>query len=206
MSKSLGNSLLVTEMLERVRPVDLRYYLGAAHYRSNIEFHEDSLDRGAAAYGRIEGFVPRAGASRRRPDGRRPRPSRARRFAAAMDDDLNVSAALAVVHDTVRDGQHRAGPRGDEAAARGARPRARRCSACSASTRSTSPGPRARRRRPARHGARRAGAVAARAARRRPGPRKDFAAADAVRDRLAAAGVVVEDTPDGAALAAVRTR
>ena len=60
MSKSLGNSLLVTSILQRVRPIDLRYYLGSAHYRSNIEFHESSLAEAASAMGRIEGFMTRA--------------------------------------------------------------------------------------------------------------------------------------------------
>ena len=60
MSKSLGNSLRVEEILKTVRPVDLRYYLGQAHYRSVLEFSEDSLAEAAAAYKRIEGFVERA--------------------------------------------------------------------------------------------------------------------------------------------------
>ena len=44
MSKSLGNSLLVTEVVKRVRPVELRFYLGSAHYRSHIEFSEGALE------------------------------------------------------------------------------------------------------------------------------------------------------------------
>ena len=61
MSKSLGNGLLVTEVLQRWRPVELRYYLVSAHYRSMIEFSEGALADAAAAYRRIEGFVERAG-------------------------------------------------------------------------------------------------------------------------------------------------
>ena len=57
MSKSLGNSLLVSEVVQRVRPVELRYYLGAAHYRSHIEFSEEALADAAAAYRRVEGFL-----------------------------------------------------------------------------------------------------------------------------------------------------
>ncbi len=60
MSKSLGNSLLVTEIVKKWRPVEVRYYLGAAHYRSNIEFSDEALDEAAAAYRRIENFVERA--------------------------------------------------------------------------------------------------------------------------------------------------
>src|SRR5690606_26268636 len=57
MSKSLGNSLLVPEMFTKVRPVELRYYLVAPHYRSTIEYSEEALQEAAAAYRRIEGFV-----------------------------------------------------------------------------------------------------------------------------------------------------
>ncbi len=60
MSKSLGNSLLVDAMVTRVRPVELRYYLGQAHYRSNIEYSAEALDEAVAAYRRIENFVTRA--------------------------------------------------------------------------------------------------------------------------------------------------
>src|SRR5215813_10174261 len=60
MSKSLGNSLLVDVMVTRVRPVELRYYLGQAHYRSDIEYSEHALDEAVAAYRGIEGFVLRA--------------------------------------------------------------------------------------------------------------------------------------------------
>src|SRR5450432_566608 len=60
MSKSLGNSLLVDVMVTQVRPVELRYYLGQAHYRSGIEYSADALAEAGAAYRRIEGFVTRA--------------------------------------------------------------------------------------------------------------------------------------------------
>ena len=60
MSKSLGNSLLVDAMITEVRPAELRYYLGQAHYRSEIEYSPDALAEAAAAYRRIEGFVIRA--------------------------------------------------------------------------------------------------------------------------------------------------
>ena len=60
MSKSLGNSLLVDAMVTQVRPAELRYYLGQAHYRSDVEYSREALDEAAAAYRRIEGFVTRA--------------------------------------------------------------------------------------------------------------------------------------------------
>ena len=43
MSKSLGNTVTVSEMAKRWRPVELRYYLGAAHYRSAIEYSPEAL-------------------------------------------------------------------------------------------------------------------------------------------------------------------
>src|SRR5262249_62359423 len=60
MSKSLGNSLLVDVMVTKVRPVELRYYLGQAHYRSAMEYSPEALAEAVAAYRGIEGFVLRA--------------------------------------------------------------------------------------------------------------------------------------------------
>jgi cysteinyl-tRNA synthetase len=105
MSKSLGNSLRVEEILRTIRAVELRYYLGSAHYRSVQEFSEDSLAEAAAAYKRIEGFVDRAaealGDAGGPPsiEGNLPLS-----FTSALNDDLGVPAALAAVHAAVRDG------------------------------------------------------------------------------------------------------
>jgi cysteinyl-tRNA synthetase len=104
MSKSLGNSLLVTDVLRRVRAPELRYYLVQAHYRSLLEYSEDALEEAAAAYQRIERFMLRAsealmGAAE--DDGA---PGLPVSFRSAMDEDLGVPAALAVVHASVRDG------------------------------------------------------------------------------------------------------
>ena len=105
MSKSLGNSLRVEEILRTIRAVELRYYLGSAHYRSVQEFSEDSLAEAAAAYKRIEGFIGRAaealGDAGGEPtiEGNLPLS-----FTSALDDDLGVPAALAAVHAAVRDG------------------------------------------------------------------------------------------------------
>jgi cysteinyl-tRNA synthetase len=104
MSKSGGNSLLVTDVLRRVRAPELRYYLVQAHYRSLLEYSEDALEEAAAAYQRIERFVLRAsealmGAAE--DDGA---PGLPVSFRSAMDEDLGVPAALAAVHASVRDG------------------------------------------------------------------------------------------------------
>ncbi|WP_344795892.1 cysteine--tRNA ligase [Frondihabitans peucedani] len=105
MSKSLGNSIFASEFLALARPIVVRYFLGAAHYRSTIDYHDGALDEAEAALDRIEAFVSRA--SRRLAEtrfagvGSRDVPES---FAEAMDDDLNVPQALAVLHDTVRRG------------------------------------------------------------------------------------------------------
>lgn len=98
MGKSLGNALLIRVLLEQVRPVELRYYLSAAHYRSMIEYSPEALQEAAAGYRRIESFVTKATAAvgARAPSAQVPEP-----FAAALDDDLSVPAALAVLHTTV---------------------------------------------------------------------------------------------------------
>jgi cysteinyl-tRNA synthetase len=105
MSKSLGNSIFASEFLALARPIVVRYYLGAAHYRSTIDYHDGSLDEAEAALDRIETFLARA---QRRLAGTRFAGLGSRdvpdAFAEAMDDDLNVPQALAVLHDTVRRG------------------------------------------------------------------------------------------------------
>src|SRR6266481_3011060 len=97
MSKSLGNSLLVDAMVTQVRPVELRYYLGQAHYRSGIEYSQEALDEAVAAYRRIENFVTRAAEVSSQAGAGGDLPAA---FRAAMDDDLAVPQALAGVHDT----------------------------------------------------------------------------------------------------------
>jgi cysteinyl-tRNA synthetase len=105
MSKSLGNFLLVSEMVQRWRPVVLRYYLAAPHYRSHIEFSEAALEEAATAWARIDGFARRAAELVGEGDplslADSPLPAD---FTAALDDDLGVPQALAVVHTAVRDG------------------------------------------------------------------------------------------------------
>jgi cysteinyl-tRNA synthetase len=102
MSKSLGNSLLVKEVVQRVRPIELRYYLVSAHYRSMIEWSFEALEENAVSFRRVEGFLERAAdVLGDREVAELLRPSA---FDAAMNDDLGVPQALAVVHDTVRDG------------------------------------------------------------------------------------------------------
>jgi cysteinyl-tRNA synthetase len=101
MSKSLGNSLLIPEVLKRVRGIELRFYIVAAHYRSHVEFSFEALDEAAAGFRRIEAFLERAAQvlGEEVPIG-----TACADFVAAMDDDLGTPAAVAVVYDTVREG------------------------------------------------------------------------------------------------------
>lgn len=105
MSKSLGNFLLVSDLLASTRPVVLRYALTAAHYRSTLEWNSDTLPESEATWNRLAGFVERAtervGAVDDTEVATVELPAA---FAAALDDDLNVPAALAVVHEHVRTG------------------------------------------------------------------------------------------------------
>ena len=189
MSKSLGNSLLVTELLRQIRPVELRYYLSAAHYRSTLDMSEESLAEAAAAYRRIEGFIVRAAELVGDTVGNWPAV-----FAGALDDDLGVPQALAIVHTAVRDG-NAALTAGDKATVTERYGEVRSMlgvlglDPLSAQWRDD----------------RRADLVAVVDAlvavaldqRQDARRRKDYAAADTIRTRLATAGVVVEDTPSG---------
>jgi cysteinyl-tRNA synthetase len=100
MSKSLGNVLSIPAVLQRVRPVELRYYLGSAHYRSMLEFSESALQDAVKAYKGIEDFLHRVRARVEAvvPGHWTPR------FAAALDDDLSVPIALAEIHSARAEG------------------------------------------------------------------------------------------------------
>ena len=195
MSKSLGNMLLVSEVVKRIRPVELRYYLVAAHYRSEIEFSEESLAADGAAYRRLEGYVLRASETA---PGVVPGSVPAA-FAAAMDDDLSVPQALAVLFDTVRDGNGLLAE-GNAARIRTNLAEVRAMLGVLGLDPLAAPWA----------GAAGAGGAADRLhevvdalvsvvleQRQEARARKDFATADALRDRLKAAGVAVEDTPSG---------
>ena len=106
MSKSLGNSLLVDEVVKRIAPVELRYYLVSAHYRSMLEYSDTSVAEAGQGYRRIEGFLRRSwemiGDGRAVPE---VDPAlRLQGFDDAMDNDLAVPQALAVLHEEVRRG------------------------------------------------------------------------------------------------------
>ncbi|MFE3455248.1 cysteine--tRNA ligase [Nonomuraea sp. NPDC059194] len=191
MSKSLGNSLLIPDLLSRVRPVELRYYLAAPHYRSSIDYSEEALLEAAAAYQRIEGFVTRAAEVIHDVDADAPLPQA---FVDALDDDLGTPQALAVVHEVVREGNV-ALARGDKEAV------ARLLAETQTMLDVLGLDPRSPQWRTA--GSDLTGVVdalvkVALQQRQAARARKDYTAADAIRDGLAEAGITVEDTPHGA--------
>jgi len=101
MSKSLGNSLTIPKVLEQHRGIDLRFYLVAAHYRSHVEFSFEALEEAAAGFARIERYVDRAAEVL----GELPANGIAcADFVNAMNDDLGTPAAVAALHDVVREG------------------------------------------------------------------------------------------------------
>jgi cysteinyl-tRNA synthetase len=104
MAKSVGNVVSPRQLLERYRGVVLRYVLMSAHYRSPLEFSTEALADAAAAYERLSTFAVNA-ARALPPDGEAPARMEegdwAERFVAALDDDINVPAALGVLFDLV---------------------------------------------------------------------------------------------------------
>jgi cysteinyl-tRNA synthetase len=192
MSKSLGNTALVDEVITRVRPVELRYYLVAPHYRSAIEFTEAALTEAAVAYQRIESFVRRA-AERVGADAGNP--VLCADFANAMDDDLGTPAAVAAIHETVRQGNTALADDDDTAVAGalgsvramlgvlGLDPLDPQWATGGSDEQLTHVTD---------------GLVSLALEQRQAArARKDFAAADAIRDQLTHLGVSVEDTPQG---------
>jgi len=100
MSKSLGNSLQVQELLKKVRGIELRWYLGSAHYRSMLEFSFEALEESSVNFRRIEGFLLRAAEILGSEIGKSFTPE----FKAAMNDDLAVPTALANISELVKTG------------------------------------------------------------------------------------------------------
>ena len=98
MSKSLGNSLQVHEILKTVRGIELRWYLGSAHYRSMLEYSPAALEESAINFRRIESFLKRA----KEMIGEKPSLKLSKEFSDAMNDDLAVPAALASISENLR--------------------------------------------------------------------------------------------------------
>lgn len=189
MSKSLGNSLQVMEVLKRVRGIELRWYLGSAHYRSMLEFSFEALDESATAFRRIENFLQRA----KELLGKTPDALIADEFAAVMNEDLSVPQGLALISEWLRNGNTALTNRNLAEVAKfssyirgaldilGCDPfdSAYSNGAADLSTAVD-------------------GLIALLLEQREAArARKDFAAADSIRDRITAMGISIEDTPQG---------
>ena len=190
MSKSLGNGALVSEVIKRFPARAVRLYLVQPHYRSIIEYADDSIAESATALARIDNFVTRAtevvGATPISvPDD----------FTAAMNDDLGTPAAVAVLQNCVRDGNLAldAGDREQVAGRLGEVTAMLRILGLNADSPAWSRGSDDRALATVVDGLVNELLSQRQAAR----ARKDFATADAVRDALARLGVEVSDTPTG---------
>ncbi len=186
MSKSLGNSLQVVEILKKVRGIELRWYLGSAHYRSMLEFSFEKLNESATAFKRIEAFLSRAEAIL----GKAPEVLIADEFAKAMNDDLAVPQALAFIAESMRVGNSASEDKKVIAKAAGEIRGALSILGCDpkddAFKSSNS------------HDAAIDGLIKLALEQRQAArERKDFAAADQIRDQIASLGITVEDTSNG---------
>ena len=194
MSKSLGNSITVAEALRTTRPQVLRYGLGAAHYRSSMQWSPEVAAEAEAAYSRIETFVRNAtdavaGATADEALSK----ASWDEFAGALDDDLGIPAALAAIHSGVRAGNALLADRELPALAATLAVVRRMLRVLALDPLEQWPAGAGGELTPV-VDALVALAVEARAEAKQ---RKDYVQADALRDQLAAAGVVLEDTADG---------
>lgn len=190
MSKSLGNSMQVSAVLERVRRIELRWYLSSAHYRSILEYSPEALDESAVAFRRIESFLDRASQILGNP----PVPTLSKGFIDAMNDDLAVPQALACISDALHDGNV-ALTTSDVATIEAKANEIRGALdvlGCDPYDPAFAEGGDFDLR-DALEGTIDVALKQRQAARER----KDFAASDAIRDGLAAVGIAIEDTPQG---------
>ena len=191
MSKSLGNSLQVQELLKSVRGIELRWYLGSAHYRSMLEFSHEALSESATAFRRIESFLHRASEM----TGNRAENQLNQSFIDAMNDDLAVPAALASISESLRIG-NTAITAGDTAAIAQSANEIRGALSilgCDPFDPAFAQGASSDAATEALDGTIKLALEQREAAR----ARKDFAASDAIRDGLIALGISIEDTPNG---------
>jgi cysteinyl-tRNA synthetase len=191
MSKSLGNSLQVHELLKSVRGIELRWYLGSAHYRSMLEFSHEALAESATAFRRIEGFLTRSVEIL----GTQPTPVISQAFTDAMNDDLAVPTALASISEALRAGNSAitAGDQAVIAASANEIRGALEVLGCDPFDPAFATAAAGEDMTAAVDGVIQL-ALAQRTAARE---RKDFAASDSIRDGLAALGITIEDTAQG---------
>ncbi|HET9874129.1 MAG TPA: cysteine--tRNA ligase [Propionibacteriaceae bacterium] len=187
MSKSLGNGALVSEVTQRYPPRAVRFYLAQPHYRSAIEFSDNSLDEATAALARIDSFLTRAGEVATVQPAELPQA-----FVDAMNDDLGTPGAVAVIYNAIRLGNAAidSGDLDTVTDQLGQVAAMLEVFGLAEPDPSASPGGDQRRV---------IDGLMAEMIRQRTEARnrKDFVSADAIRDSLKQLGVVIEDTPRG---------
>lgn len=192
MSKSLGNSVFAEDLLAQAEPIVLRYVLGSAHYRSTLELHDGAIAEGKAAFERISSYLGRA----HRELGDLASVDVLPAFRDAMNDDLNIPGALAVIFDHIRSGNSALDSKDSSAAqiaaevlamvdVLGLNPHSDIWKILNNTSGASST---------ALEGL----MEQLLAERQRAREDKDFATADMLRERLAAAGITIDDTPEGA--------
>ncbi len=186
MSKSIGNTISPAQMLEMARPLVVRYYLGSAHYRSVLDYRPSSLQEAATAIERVEAFLAATQdvlkLGREVPQA----------FAEAMDDDVNIPRALAVLHEQTRAGNAALAAGEDASEAANAVMAMAEVLGLAQLMSFNAEGTSG-----AEHEALDALIQAVLAERAEARAQKDWAKADAMRDLLASAGVQVKDGANG---------
>ncbi len=199
MSKSLGNDLQVTQILKVVRGIELRWYLGSAHYRSMLEYSEEALLESATAFRRIENFLNKATQIL----GKQPSPVLSKTFTDAMNQDLAVPQALASISENLRLGNAAITDQDKNVISKNANEirgalEILGCDPFDANFSSTDNSGFST----ALDGVIKLALAGRDAARER----KDFAASDEIRDELSALGIIIEDTAQGTHWSISRTR
>ena len=188
MSKSLGNTMQVKELVKQVRGIELRFYLGSAHYRSMMEFSPEALQEAATNFQRIENFLLRAKEIVGDYEG-----VISDSVKAAFDDDLAVPQVLAQISEALRRGNSAITDNSKDAIKQAAAEirGALAILGCDPFDAAFNTG--------GKDLSEALDGVIQLALTQRAGARerKDFASSDAIRDGLAALGISIEDTPQG---------
>jgi len=107
MAKKLGNFYTLRDLLGKgYDPIAIRYLLLSSHYRAQFNFTFEALDASGAAVERLRNFARRLQDANGKGSGEKVAEllrDVQRGFGEAMDEDLNVSVALAVLFDFVRE-------------------------------------------------------------------------------------------------------
>ncbi len=216
MSKSLGNGLSVPAVLANNSAWVVRYALGGVQYRSMLEWSDQTLAEAQSAYERVSNFIERAGIAIGE------QPSRAEvvsisadalptDFVSAMNDDINVSGATAAIFTAIRSGNTLLSKLADRADSDAAKAEVREVLLSVRAMLDTlgldplaepwvnggAAGGAAGEGESAEHDALDALISEQLTARAEARKAKDFAKADAIRDALNAAGIAIEDGPQG---------